>query len=172
MKRAQILVEDRTIPDAEGDLHEYEHLHPKGWDYLLKSHPAAAHSKGTAWFWGSEPCLSNGRDANEEEPPVLLRASVSDELASLRSELGQLRGQVLALTAASKPRVVVSSPLADWCEAHRSDLLAHPDSFVAIDPAKGIVCHSASNADFSIQLALLAPAYRATLMLTHSSMYK
>ena len=169
MKRAQILVEDRTIPDAEGDLHEYEHVRTKGWDYLLKSRPAAAHS---AWFWGSEPCLSHGRDANEEGPPVLLRASVSDELASLRSELGQLRGQVLALTAVSKPRVVVSSPLTDWCEAHRNDLLAHPDSFVAIDPAKGVVCYSTSNADFSIQLASLSPAYRATLMLTHSSMYK
>lgn len=62
-------------------------------------------------------------------------------------------------------------PHVTWIECNRETLRAYADSFIALDPARGIVVHASDGEDFETQLGALSSEQRARTVLFHASMY-
>ncbi|MCC6559478.1 MAG: hypothetical protein IT372_41705 [Polyangiaceae bacterium] len=66
---------------------------------------------------------------------------------------------------------VPDPPHVRWIEANRERLEAYRDSFIALDPEKGILVHAEDGDEFEAKLGDLSPEERDRVVLFHASMY-
>jgi hypothetical protein len=165
--RSPPISEEWTSPDGGRP-------HLRKWVDVLQTQPGLGSRRFSPWEFHA--CLEAYSEPDSEQKEKTSSPSVFRQIASLRREVDSLRRELESRLAATpsvrESRHAVANPLLDWCDTHREALLAYPDSFVAIDPKKGVVCHAATNADLAPQLSSLEPAYRATLLLTHTTLYR
>jgi hypothetical protein len=96
------------------------------------------------------------------------------KIAALEARVRKLEAlleQLLAERVLSDEDEAPVQPHIRWIEANRDVLHAHPDSFIALDPDKGIVAHAIDGDDFAAQLDKLPPEQRDRVVLFHASMY-
>ena len=58
----------------------------------------------------------------------------------------------------------------EWIETHRDELRAYPNTYVLLDPEKGIVFHSSDGDELTARLEGLDPEEQDRLMVFHTSM--
>jgi hypothetical protein len=96
------------------------------------------------------------------------------KVAALEARVQKLETLLEQLLAEKTPVNEDEAPVephVTWIENNRETLRAHADSFIALDPAHGIVVHASEGEDFEAQLGALSAKQRASVVLFHASMY-
>ncbi len=97
-----------------------------------------------------------------------------EKVAALEARVQKLETLLAQLLAEKTPVNEDEAPVephVTWIENNRETLRAHADSFIALDPARGIVVHASEGEDFEAQLGALSAEQRASVVLFHASMY-
>lgn len=101
--------------------------------------------------------------------------TVTETWSTLRPDTSQKSQLVAAGESADDEEEVadeaLAQPEARWIRAHRDQLRALADSFIALDPEKGILVHSADGDEFAAQLKQLSAEERGRVILFRASMY-
>jgi hypothetical protein len=141
----------------------------------------------------SEPALPEdgyGRTTRRDEARRLERPANAPSAprhaqalaAALEARIRLLERQVADLRAEralrdEEPRAeedeetAAPTPYLDWIDAHRDELRAYPDEFVALDLEKGIVFHTADEQALAAWLEALPDEERERRMAFHTSMF-
>ena len=110
---------------------------------------------------------SHGRDA-------ALIAALQEEQTQLRMRLRTLESkldEVLSLVQKDLLEEVPLDPYTRWIQDNLEQLRQYPDSWVALDPKRGVVFHAADGAEFDAWINALPDGLRTEYMILHTSMY-
>lgn len=150
---------------------------PTGFCEALRE---SAHWRETSW----SPAMLHhyahnlARDViGRREPAASSDYSIPEELARLRQEQSRLRillqtlehrlDEMLAMHDGEAP----IDPYTRWLENNLDQLQQYPDEWVALDPQRGIVFHSADGDAFDAWLDELPADEDSRLMVLHTSTY-
>lgn len=111
-----------------------------------------------------------GTSQRAPEPAAKI-AALEERVRKLEAMLEQLPAEGGTADEEEVADEALAQPEARWIRANRDQLRAHADSFIALDPEKGILVHSADGDEFAARLEQLSAEERGRVVLFHASMY-